>query len=65
MGFSTTFPWKLSNTPMMDMILSKLQELVMDRRPGTKQSMGLQRVRHDWETELNWYNDILVAEYPQ
>ena len=24
-------------------------------RPGVLQSMGLQRVRHDWETELNWY----------
>ena len=23
-------------------------------RPGKLQSMGLQRVRHDWETELNW-----------
>ena len=22
--------------------------------PGLLQSMGLQRVRHDWETELNW-----------
>ena len=24
------------------------------RRPGVLQSMGLQRVRHDWVTELNW-----------
>ena len=23
-------------------------------RPGVLQSMGSQRVRHDWETELNW-----------
>ena len=23
-------------------------------RPGMLQSMGLQRVRHDWATELNW-----------
>ena len=23
-------------------------------RPGVLQSMGLQRVRHDWTTELNW-----------
>ena len=28
------------------MSLSKLQELVMDRKPGMLQSMGLQRVRH-------------------
>ena len=24
-------------------------------RPGMLQSMGSQRVRHDWATELNWY----------
>ena len=24
-------------------------------RPGVLQSMGLQRVGHDWTTELNWY----------
>ena len=23
-------------------------------KPSMKQSMGLQRVRHDWEAELNW-----------
>ena len=32
---------------LMDMSLSKLQELVMDRKPGVLQSMGSQRVRHD------------------
>ena len=26
------------------------------RRPGVLWFMGSQRVRHDWETELNWYN---------
>ena len=25
-------------------------------RPGVLQSMGSLRVRHDWETELNWYS---------
>ena len=24
------------------------------RRPGVQQSLGSQRVRHDWVTELNW-----------
>ena len=38
----------------MNMSLSKLQKLVMDRRPVMLQSMGLQRVRQDWATELNW-----------
>ena len=35
----------------MDMSLSRLWELVMDREPGLLQSMVSQRVRHDW-TEL-------------
>ena len=30
-------------------------------RPGMLQSMGLQRVRHDWETELNWLYFITVV----
>ena len=37
----------------MDMSLSKLQELVTGN-PGVLQSMGSQRVRFDWATELNW-----------
>ena len=39
-------------TNSMDMNLSKLQELVIDRESGMLQSMGLQRVGHDWVTEL-------------
>ena len=31
----------------MDMSLSRLRVLVMDRKPGVLQSMGSQRVRHD------------------
>ena len=31
----------------MYMSLSKLQEMVKDKKPGTPQSMGSQRVRHD------------------
>ena len=31
-------------------------------RPGVLQFMGLQRVRHDWATELNWTDDMLVME---
>ena len=33
------------------MNLSKLREEVKDREPGVLQSMGLQRVGHDLETE--------------
>ena len=48
--------WLDGITDSMDMSLSKLRELVVDRKPGVLQSMGLQRVGHDWENELNWNN---------
>ena len=35
----------------MDMTVSKLQEIVKDRKPGVLQFMGSQRIRHDLVTE--------------
>ena len=39
--------WLDGISDFMDMILSKLQKLVMTGKPGLMQSMGSQRVRHD------------------
>ena len=46
--------WLDGITDSMDMSLSKLWELVMAGKPGVLQSMGSQRVGHNWATELNW-----------
>ena len=48
-------------TDSMDMSLSGLRDLVMDREAWhSSVSTGLQRVGHDWATELNW-----LKQWPQ
>ena len=46
--------WLGGITDSMDMSLSKVWEMVKDRKPGVLQSMGSQRAGHDLATEQQW-----------
>ena len=48
-------------TDSTDISLSKLWETVEDRETGVLQSMGSQRFRHNWATELNWSSSHQMA----
>ena len=52
--------WLDGITDSMDLSLSKLREIVEDSEAW--QSMGSQRVRHDWVTELNWTDCVNLCQ---
>ena len=46
--------WLDGITDSMDMSLSKLRSWWWTGKPGVLQSMGSQRIGHNWAAELNW-----------
>ena len=52
--------WLVGITDSMDMGLGELQRWWWTGRPGVLWFMGSQRIRHDWVTELNWTEVLLL-----
>ena len=52
--------WLDGITDSIDMGLGESGSWWWTGRPGMLQFMGFQRVRHDWATELNWTDTIMV-----
>ena len=52
--------WLDGITDSIDMSLSKLWKLVLDREAWYAAVHVLQRVKHDWATKLNWLEEIII-----
>ena len=56
--------WLDGITESVDMSLIKLQESVLDREAWHVAVHGIQRVEHDWATELNWAESTQLINLP-
>ena len=54
--------WLDGITDLMHMSLSKLQDWWWTGRPSVVRFMGSQRVGHDWVTEMNWTEILIMSE---
>ena len=50
--------WLVGITDLMDVSLSELQELVMDREAWRAAIHGVAKTGQDWATELNCTDDV-------